>query len=1255
MNLTKGKSEFCLKIASPRLKVSHLALFPSPLTGEYTLVLLISNEFENLTYLTPVHIYTYLTEVTLEVDTDTPLAADRPVTFKAQPLPSSYGVSYTWDFGDGLRVFMESQPTVIHTYSHKGVYNVSLRANNTISSIETFQYYRVFEEISGLQVIVDDAMELRTPVWIKASVETGDNITWIFDMGDGTVVESSEPSVQHIYLKEINCTVNVTAVNPVSSVSQAVPVRIFVLMVLKMEPSSCIPEHPEVQLTAYVSGNASEYIFDWTFGDGSSNVTVYGDPTVMHNFTRSGIFSLSLVLSSKVNKAQYYTEICVQPEITNVTLTVRSHFVRLGNESRFQVEALPPYPYRYLWDFGANDSARFGGTEVSYTYKIPGVYFVTVTVCNNVSFNNDTVHVEVQEPVGVAKIESNGSKVLELKQVYLFSANISGSKVRYLWDFGDGTTQLGKSITHSYNRTGHYAVSLKGWNDVSFHEARLNVTVKRRLQGLAINASRTVVPLNGSVSFSATLLAGTAIRYSWILCDRCTPIPGSSTISYTFRSVGTFNVIVTAENEIGCLQDSIFIYVLEQIEGLQISSGDLVDDTYFPTNKTLQLQAVVRDGTNISYSWTALKGSHPVQMFNGRVFSLTVLEADVYVIHLKATNMLGGVTINKTIEFMEEVGVLKPAASPNPAPVNTSINLTVSISTGTGLVYTWYLEDNISVSSADPFVTHSFQSPGAKIVTFVAENKFSVANATLVVYVQEPVAGLSIRTVRPNCSYVESGSYVNFSGELERGSNVSWVWEMVNVTISGQKVALEFPVAGSFSVCLNASNGVSWEVACLNMTVQDAIRGLQLSASKEVLEPGGEVLFVIGMSSGSSVSYEVSIDGNFSATLNSSSFILTFTQVGDYVVKVTAENRVSVGHIEVRIVVLEAIRGLHIVDCCEPGMPTGEEKRFTAEIKSGSRVKYLWLFSLEKDQGRSQVLLNGTSVSYTPDAAGQLDIHLSAFNDLGSMNITIVIQAQDLITQLSLLPVDSFVNRTTLFEASVLPSARQVVFWWRFGDGSPAQRTNITSANHIYLRPGDYLVEVNATNLISFFIAQLTITVQVLECEEPEAELALPAQVVMKRSQKNYLEAQIDLRGCTRYQTEYVWEIYRAPSCLRMSDAAQVHLPGVDVSRPQLVIPKLALDLGTYCFKFLVSFGETPLSKNIFANVTVSPNKLVPIIDGGSYRVWSSTRDLILDGEKSYDPNLEDWEQTPLNYRWSCVSSSKVSIGKKERRALVFL
>uniref|UniRef100_A0A7M4F3Z7 Polycystin 1, transient receptor potential channel interacting n=1 Tax=Crocodylus porosus TaxID=8502 RepID=A0A7M4F3Z7_CROPO len=1210
--------------------------------GEYTLVVLASNQFENLTHQIPVYVHVYLIDVKVETDTDV-LAVNRPVSFTAYPVPSPYGVLYTWDFGDGSLLLTENQPTAVHSYQTKGVYNVSLKANNTVSSVETFRHYRVFEEIAGLHVSFEEAVEVGMSITINASVETGDNITWIFDMGDGTVQQSPLPVVEHIYEKDINCTVNVTAVNPVSSVSQLVPLRIFVLEVLKIEPSSCILEHPDVQITAYVSGNPNDYIFDWTFGDGSSNVTVYGDPTVIHNFTRSGIFPLSLVLSSSANKAHYFTSVCVEPEVINVTLLPAKQFVRLGEESWFQVSAMPLYQYRYRWDFGTNESTRSGGTEVSYSYKSTGIYLVTVTVSNNVSFNNDTAFVEVQEPVGVAKIEYNGTRVLELNQIYLFSASANGTKVSYRWDFGDGGNQCGQAVTHSYNTTGSYAVSVTGWNDVSSNETRVNVTVKRRLQGLTINASRTVVPLNGSVSFMAMLLAGRAVRYSWILCDRCTPIQGSSTISYTFRSVGTFNVIVTAENEISSLQDSIYVFVLEQIEGLQIASGSLVEDAFFPTNKTLHLQAVVREGTNISYSWAALRDGCPMQTFGGKTFSLSILEAGNYTIHLKATNMLGSAAVNRTVEFIESIGLLKPSAFPNPTAVNTTVNISTSITSGTGVAYFWHLGDGFSSRTIEPFVAHSFQSPGAVEVTVGAENKLGATNATILVFVQEPVVGLRIETPKLDCSYVASGSTVVFDGKLQKGTNVTWLWELANNTINGQMVAVTFPMAGTFSVFLNASNDVSWAVVSRNITVQDQVRGLELFVSKKVVEPGEEVSFVINMISGSSVTYVVSINGNYSMVLNGSKYTHAFAEIGNYLVTVTVENQVSISSTHVLILVLEAIRDLRLLHCCEPGIPTGTVQRFTAQVGRGTKVKYSWQFSLQTDTRHYVATLPGNTVQYTPAAAGLLEIHLSAFNGLGSVNLTRVIQVQDQIVQVTLRPSSSFVNRTVVFEASVVPSARQVVFWWSFGDGSPTRGTEVAATNYSYLSPGDFLVQVNATNLVSFFVAQVTVTVRVLECEEPEVELALPPQVVMKRSQRSYLEAQIDLRGCIKYQTEYLWEIYQVPSCRHLGEASQIRLPGVDMNRPQLVIPKLALKVGHYCFVFIVSFGDTPLAKSIFANVTVIPSKLVPIIDGGSYRVWSNTQDLILDGEKSYDPNLDDSEQTPLHYQWSCASSSKQS------------
>ncbi|XP_054247311.1 polycystin-1 [Indicator indicator] len=1218
--------------------VSHVYQDP----GEYVLMVLVSNQFENLTHFIPVHIHSYLVDVKVEAEEDV-LVVSHPVSFRANPLPSPYGVVYTWDFGDGSPLSTGSQPTVTYSYPQRGVYNVTLTANNTISSVEAVETYQVFEEVTGLRVSAGEAAELGASVTFNASVETGDSITWTFDLGDGTVLRSLVPMVEHVYVKDANCTVIVTASNPVNNISRALPLRIFVLEVLRIEPASCIPEQPDVQLTAYVTGDPRDYTFDWTFGDGSPNVSVRGAPVVRHNFTRSGTFPLSLTLCSRSNRAHYFTSVCVEPPLANVTLLPPRQFVRLGEESSFQVSALPPYHYRYRWDFGNNDSARSSGTEVTYTYRSPGVFLVTVTVSNNVSFNNDTAFVEVQEPVGVAKIDYNGTDVLELNQIYLFSATMNGTKVTYCWDFGDGTAQPGRVAAHAYNRTGDYTLSVLGRNHVSFNQTVLHLTVRRRLQGLTINASRTVVPLNGSVSFVATLVAGTATRYSWILCDRCTPIQGSSTISYTFRSVGTFNVIVTAENKISSLQDSIYVYVLEQIEGLQVVSSDLVEDLYFPTNKTLHLQAVVREGTNISYSWVAQRDGNTVQTSTGKTFSLSIVEAGNYAVYLKATNMLGCATTNRTLEFIEALGLLKPCAFPNPAAINASVNVSATITSGTGITYVWYLEDGFSQVTSEPFIIHSFQSPGVVEVIVGAENKLGLTNASVEICVEEVIEGLSIGTAELDCRYVSSGSTVVFEGELQKGTAVTWLWEVPNGTVAGQSVAVTFPTAGLYTVHLNVSNDISWALASRNISVLDRIQGLEVLASRKVVEPGEQVTFVIRMSSGTSVSYWVSISGDYSVMLNSSRYTHEFTKSGDYLVTVTVQNQISIARAQVLISVLESIREVRLLNCCEAGIPTGMEKSFSAQVGSGSRVSFSWHFSLWKDQGPSVVIMAGESVSYTPEAAGWLEIHLHAFNDLGGVNVTRTIQVQDPIVQVSLTASNTFVNRTALFEAVVVPSSGSVEFLWTFGDGSATQVTRAAVTSYSYPSPGDYLVEVNATNLISFFIAHLTVAVRVLECEEPEVELALPPQVVMKRSQRNYLEAQIDLRGCIKYQTEHLWEIYRAPSCISLDASSRIHLPNVDVNRPQLVIPKLALEVGNYCFNFIVSFGDTPLSKSIFANVTVIPSRLVPIIDGGSYRLWSNTQDLILDGEKSYDPNLDAGEQTPLLYDWSCTYSSKSS------------
>ncbi|CAH2307448.1 polycystin-1 [Pelobates cultripes] len=1213
--------------------------------GMYNITVSVFNKYENVSMVVPLQVQSFLTDLYIESNTDVLVLGSHNI-FEAKVEPSEFGVSYTWDFDDGSLQINSNETTVNHTFHSLGIFNVTLTATNKINEINITKAFSVYEEITGLVVSSDEPTERDLQTFINASVKTGDHVTWNFSMGDGILLLSKEPMVNYTYSKDGNYTVTVTASNPVSTISESIQVRVYVLQVLKIQPSSCILENPNVTLTAYVTGDYERYTYNWTFGNGSSVISVYGVPTVEYNFSTSGIYPLSLVLSSQGNKAYYYTNICVEPEILNVTLLLDDQYVTLGLETNFTVMVFPFFNYRYTWDFGTNGSKLNSVTEVSayaYTYKLPGMYLITVSVFNNVSSNNDTAFVYVQEPVGLIKIEYNATNinVLELDQVYLFKAIGNGTNVTYSWDFGDGNIQSGQTTIQSYNSTGNFPISLHSENKVSKGMANVNITVKTRIQGLSMNATRTVVPLNGSVTFSAFLLSGDDVSYSWILCDRCSPIFCNSTISYTFRSVGTFNVIVTAVNDINSLQDSIIIYVLQMIEGLQIVPSDLVNDCCFPTNKSLPLQATVTDGSNISYSWLVLKNDSVIHSGSGKTYQFMSIKAETYTIILKASNMLGSTNVSRNITFIEHLGQLKLIAFPNPVAVNASVNISMSLSSGSGVTYTWYLEEKAVWFTYKSFVLYKFLTPNPKEVFAVANNTLGSVNSTITVFVQEPVEDLSITTIDHKGDHVPTGTIMCLIGSVQRGSNVSWSWRLPDGIREGKMQTVHFYQAGIFTISLNASNDVSWETIGRNITVQDKIEGLKLLVSKMVVEPGETVTFTIVLSAGTSVSYNLTINGELNIRLNSTTYIHEFTKISGYAVTVVASNQVSEKCATVMINVLEAIQNLKIVNCCEEAMPARIEKNFIAEVSNGSLVAYTWQFDL---QGQSTVSLAGRNVSYTPVAAGLLKIHLSASNDLGSQNITKIIKVQEMIVGLYLKPVSAYVNRSVTFEATVKPSPSDVILHWMFGDNSPVLVTYTTSTDHSYQVPGDYLVEVNASNAISFWSTKMTVTTRVLECEEPVVQLALPSQVIMKRSQRNYIEAEINLRGCISYQTEHLWMIYRTSSCLHYQESDKVYIQNVDVSRPQLVIPKLALDIGDYCFVFSVSFGSTPLSRSSFANVTMAPSKLVPIIDGGSYRVWSNSRDLILDGEKSYDPNLEENVQTPLKYKWTCTKNS-VSTG----------
>jgi len=122
----------------------------------------------------------------------------------------------------------------------------------------------------------------------------------------------------------------------------------------------------------------------------------------------------------------------------------------------------------YDWDFG--DGATAGGVIVTHTYTEKGVYAVTLEVRDSAGETGvRTKSVEALNRAPIASFVEDASEVTA-DVVLEFDASASydpdGRIVEYDWDFGDGWTDSGVLVEHSYPREESiYTVTLSVFDD----------------------------------------------------------------------------------------------------------------------------------------------------------------------------------------------------------------------------------------------------------------------------------------------------------------------------------------------------------------------------------------------------------------------------------------------------------------------------------------------------------------------------------------------------------------------------------------------------------------------------------------------------------------------------------------------------------------------------------------------------------------------------------------------------------------------
>ena len=318
--------------------------------------------------------------------------------------------------------------------------------------------------------------------------------------------------------------------------------------------------------------------FSLTLQESNGNVfnngvapTPQAEVTFTARDTRSGMLSTEKSLTLSKDTATYVS-FSVEDFPSTVATVARFTFSptnpTLNQDISFNGSASTASNGTYTWDFGDQTPAGSGVTT-THRYARGGTFTITMTVTSDnraSSTSSRTINVSTTLPPTAANFNFSPN-LPAINPDVVFTA--SGTPVpgdprpgipapgapagaTYAWDFGDGTTGSGVSLTHRYSRGGTFAVTLRvtsaaGLTATTARQITISTTLPAGSANFVFSPTNPypedVVYFNAS---SSTLANGT---YVWDFGDGSSGTGVTPTHSYSLER--TFTVTLTVRNQLG--------------------------------------------------------------------------------------------------------------------------------------------------------------------------------------------------------------------------------------------------------------------------------------------------------------------------------------------------------------------------------------------------------------------------------------------------------------------------------------------------------------------------------------------------------------------------------------------------------------------------------------------------------------------------------------------------------------------------------
>jgi PKD repeat protein len=212
----------------------------------------------------------------------------------------------------------------------------------------------------------------------------------------------------------------------------------------------------------------------------------------------------------------------------------------------------------YRWDFG--DGGRADGASVSHVFDLAGSFLVVLTAVDSVGQFATAQHritlqaaPPPQQPPSAA-ISGPTSARTGVPLTFDGSASTAGSAAisTFAWNFGDGGTANGASVTHTFTQAGTYHVVLtvtdaNGQADNATQTVQIALPDPPRAVIVAPSTARIgqIIDFDGSTSTSGSPID----RYNWTFGDGGAAV--GARVTYAYGQAGTYTVVLTVVDRSG--------------------------------------------------------------------------------------------------------------------------------------------------------------------------------------------------------------------------------------------------------------------------------------------------------------------------------------------------------------------------------------------------------------------------------------------------------------------------------------------------------------------------------------------------------------------------------------------------------------------------------------------------------------------------------------------------------------------------------